>query len=111
MSTCLIPKIEKPSDLEKLPAEIYTPSEPPACGLLIDTGKEYLLAVSHVNVTGSSTFSNETELSRLLYTVTHVEVLKEPNGNSSLSQTISTPSESAACGVVLDIGKGISSQW
>ncbi|KAK6024388.1 hypothetical protein OSTOST_09800 [Ostertagia ostertagi] len=35
---------KKPSDLKTLPAEIYTPSEPPACGLLIDTGKEYLLA-------------------------------------------------------------------
>uniref|UniRef100_A0A7I4YU54 NTR domain-containing protein n=1 Tax=Haemonchus contortus TaxID=6289 RepID=A0A7I4YU54_HAECO len=35
---------KKPSDLKTLPAEIYTPSEPPACGLLIDAGKEYLLA-------------------------------------------------------------------
>ncbi|KAK6024368.1 hypothetical protein OSTOST_09819, partial [Ostertagia ostertagi] len=31
--------------------------------------------------------------------------LRTQNGNSSLSQTISTPSESAACGVNLDIGK------
>ncbi|PIO68423.1 hypothetical protein TELCIR_09789 [Teladorsagia circumcincta] len=61
--------------------------------------------ISHVNVTGSSTSSNEAELSRLLYTVAHVEVLKKPEGNSSLSQTISTSSSSAACGVTLDIGK------
>ncbi|KAK6053467.1 hypothetical protein COOONC_09029 [Cooperia oncophora] len=36
--------LQKPSDLKTLPGEIYTPSEPPACGLLIDVGKEYLLA-------------------------------------------------------------------
>ncbi|PIO70393.1 hypothetical protein TELCIR_07754 [Teladorsagia circumcincta] len=31
--------------------------------------------------------------------------MEKPEGNSSLSQTISTPSSSAACGVTLDIGK------
>ncbi|KAE9549429.1 hypothetical protein FO519_007362 [Halicephalobus sp. NKZ332] len=32
-----------------LPREIYTPSEPPACGLLIEAGKEYLLAGRYEN--------------------------------------------------------------
>uniref|UniRef100_A0A1I7XMS5 NTR domain-containing protein n=1 Tax=Heterorhabditis bacteriophora TaxID=37862 RepID=A0A1I7XMS5_HETBA len=35
---------KKPSNISVLPSEIYTPSEPPACGLLIHSGKEYLLA-------------------------------------------------------------------
>ncbi|VDM76669.1 unnamed protein product, partial [Strongylus vulgaris] len=34
---------DRPSGVSNLPAEIYTPSEPPACGLIIDAGKEYLL--------------------------------------------------------------------
>ncbi|VDO80056.1 unnamed protein product [Heligmosomoides polygyrus] len=39
-----ITKLQKPADVSELPSEIYTPSEPPACGLIIDAGKEYLLA-------------------------------------------------------------------
>ncbi|KHJ93336.1 hypothetical protein OESDEN_06757 [Oesophagostomum dentatum] len=35
---------KRPPGVTNLPPEIYTPSEPPACGLLIDAGKEYLLA-------------------------------------------------------------------
>ncbi|KAL6742210.1 hypothetical protein Aduo_015382 [Ancylostoma duodenale] len=35
---------KRPNGAPNLPAEIYTPSEPPACGLIIDAGKEYLLA-------------------------------------------------------------------
>ncbi|ETN69139.1 hypothetical protein NECAME_05356 [Necator americanus] len=35
---------KRPPGVSNLPAEIYTPSEPPACGLIIDAGKEYLLA-------------------------------------------------------------------
>ncbi|EPB68030.1 tissue inhibitor of metalloproteinase [Ancylostoma ceylanicum] len=35
---------KRPNGVANLPAEIYTPSEPPACGLIIDAGKEYLLA-------------------------------------------------------------------
>ncbi|KAF8384824.1 cri-2, partial [Pristionchus pacificus] len=35
---------KKPSNLTALPNEIFTPSEPPACGLILDVGKEYLLA-------------------------------------------------------------------
>ncbi|RCN30707.1 tissue inhibitor of metalloproteinase [Ancylostoma caninum] len=35
---------KRPNGVGNLPAEIYTPSEPPACGLIIEAGKEYLLA-------------------------------------------------------------------
>ncbi|GMS78481.1 hypothetical protein PENTCL1PPCAC_656, partial [Pristionchus entomophagus] len=35
---------KKPDNLTNLPNEIYTPSEPPACGLILDVGKAYLLA-------------------------------------------------------------------
>uniref|UniRef100_A0AC35FMV8 NTR domain-containing protein n=1 Tax=Panagrolaimus sp. PS1159 TaxID=55785 RepID=A0AC35FMV8_9BILA len=43
---------KSPADLKgELPKEIYTPSERPACGLLIDAGKEYLLAGRYENGT------------------------------------------------------------
>ncbi|CAJ0589896.1 unnamed protein product [Cylicocyclus nassatus] len=42
---------KRPSGVANLPAEIYTPSEPPACGLIIDAGKEYLLAGRMLNGT------------------------------------------------------------
>ncbi|KAK5964244.1 Tissue inhibitor of metalloproteinase, partial [Trichostrongylus colubriformis] len=61
--------------------------------------------VSHVNVTNSSVVSSETEPERLLYTVTHVEVLKQPNETSSLPDTITTSTSSASCGVSLEMGK------
>ncbi|GMT08892.1 hypothetical protein PFISCL1PPCAC_189, partial [Pristionchus fissidentatus] len=35
---------KKPANMTKLPEEIFTPSESPACGLILDVGKEYLLA-------------------------------------------------------------------
>ncbi|CAJ0950444.1 unnamed protein product, partial [Mesorhabditis belari] len=37
---------KKPSNLSTLPNEIFTPSEPPACGLIVEAGREYLLAGS-----------------------------------------------------------------
>ncbi|WKX90685.1 hypothetical protein Q1695_009492 [Nippostrongylus brasiliensis] len=42
---------KKPAGVAELPAEIYTPSEPPACGLIIDSGHDYLLAGKNYNST------------------------------------------------------------
>ncbi|CAI4222672.1 unnamed protein product [Auanema sp. JU1783] len=35
---------KKPNDVQTLPTQIFTPSESAACGLILDTGNEYLLA-------------------------------------------------------------------
>ncbi|CAJ0582613.1 unnamed protein product, partial [Mesorhabditis spiculigera] len=37
---------KKPANMSQLPDEIFTPSESPACGLIIEAGTEYLLAGS-----------------------------------------------------------------
>uniref|UniRef100_A0A7E4UT26 NTR domain-containing protein n=1 Tax=Panagrellus redivivus TaxID=6233 RepID=A0A7E4UT26_PANRE len=45
---------KKPDNISSLPTDIYTPSEPPACGLLLEAGKEYLLAGRIVNGTATT---------------------------------------------------------
>ncbi|WKY10915.1 hypothetical protein Q1695_002903 [Nippostrongylus brasiliensis] len=61
--------------------------------------------VSHIKVTAVNKNGADSETPpQTVYTVTHVSILKKPNG-TQLPNTISTSSSSASCGVTLEIGK------
>ncbi|CAI2353351.1 unnamed protein product [Caenorhabditis sp. 36 PRJEB53466] len=66
---------KKPANLTVLPNEIFTPSESPACGLVIGAGREYLLAG---RVEGNSA----------LYTVLCGQVLPDDKSKSSFENVL-----------------------
>ncbi|CAJ0607039.1 unnamed protein product [Cylicocyclus nassatus] len=61
--------------------------------------------VSLAKVTNSSIIKNDDALEQRQYTVKHSEVFKKPEECDSLSEKIYTSTQSASCGVELEIGK------